>query len=81
MSNIAWQLQVDGREHPVKQVKHVLDPARPEFNPRAAKAMTGEHARVECYTCHASWNANFLWKSAWTFGLPSFSRSFETTCT
>ncbi len=52
--------KVDGRDHPVKQVKHVLDPARPEFNARAAKAMTGEHAHVECYTCHSSWNANFL---------------------
>lgn len=52
--------KVDGKEHPLVQVKHVLDPARPEFNARAAQAMTGAHARVECYTCHSSWNANFL---------------------
>lgn len=52
--------KVDGESHIVPQVAHVLDPKRAEFNPRAAEAMTGEHANVECYTCHAAWNSNFL---------------------
>jgi len=52
--------KVDGREHVVPQVVDVLDPAQPEYNPRAAQAMTSAHTGVECYTCHASWNANFL---------------------
>ena len=52
--------KVDGRVHKVVQVVHVLDKTRPEYNPRAAAAMTGEHARLECYTCHAGWNVNFL---------------------
>lgn len=52
--------KVDGREHAVKQLVHALDPKRPEYNANAAKAMTGEHARVACHTCHSSWNPNFL---------------------
>ena len=52
--------KVDGREHTVTQVVHVLDPERPEYNAAAAEAMTGAHADVECYTCHAGWNVNFL---------------------
>jgi Ca2+-binding EF-hand superfamily protein len=44
----------------VPQAVHVLDPARPEFNAEAVRAMTPAHAKVECYTCHAAWNANFL---------------------
>ncbi|MFO1008795.1 MAG: hypothetical protein U1F29_01885 [Planctomycetota bacterium] len=52
--------QVDGKEHVVKQLVHALDPKRPEFNATAAKAMTGEHAKVACHTCHSSWNPNFL---------------------
>jgi hypothetical protein len=52
--------KVTGRRHRVTQVKHVLDPARPEFNAAAAAAMTREHARLECYTCHNGWNVNFF---------------------
>jgi hypothetical protein len=52
--------KVDGREHDVKQVAFVVDPKRPEYNPRAAQSMTQQHANIECYTCHASWNPNFL---------------------
>ena len=52
--------KVTGKRHKVVQVAHVLDPERPEYNAQAAAAMTGEHADVECYTCHAGWNVNFL---------------------
>lgn len=58
--HVVLRSKVDGREHVVPQAVHVLDPARPEFNAEAARAMTSEHARVECYTCHAGWTANFL---------------------
>jgi hypothetical protein len=44
----------------VPQVVHVLDPAHPAYNAEAARAMTPEHAGIECYTCHAGWNVNFL---------------------
>ncbi len=52
--------KVDGVEHVVPQVVHVLDPERPEYNADAARAMTDVHGEVECYTCHAGWNVNFL---------------------
>ncbi len=52
--------KVDGKRHFVPQATHVLDPARPEYNPRAARAMTPDHERLECYTCHAGWNVNFF---------------------
>jgi Ca2+-binding EF-hand superfamily protein len=52
--------KVDGERHRVPQVVHVLDPERPEYNARAAEAMTPEHGRLQCYTCHAGWNVNFL---------------------
>lgn len=52
--------KVDGREHAVPQVVHVLDPDQPEFNADAARAMTADHADLECYACHAGWNVNFL---------------------
>ena len=52
--------KVDGKRHFVPQAAHVVDPARPEFNPRAARAMTREHARLECYSCHAGWNVDFF---------------------
>ena len=55
LEHLSW----DG-QHVVPQAVHVLDRARPEFNPGAARAMTPAHARVECYACHAGWNANFL---------------------
>ncbi len=52
--------KVDGAEHEVTQIVHVLDPRSADFNPTAAKAMTAEHAKLECYACHSSWNPNFL---------------------
>ena len=52
--------KVTGEEHVVKQATHVVDPSRPEYNPTAARAMTEKHANIECYTCHAAWNINFL---------------------
>jgi Ca2+-binding EF-hand superfamily protein len=57
---VVLKSKVTGRDHPVPQVVHVLEPGRPEFNPEAARAMNSAHANVECYTCHAGWNANFL---------------------
>lgn len=52
--------KVTGKRHPVVQVAHVVDPSQPEYNPRAAAAMTSEHARLECYACHAGWNVDFF---------------------
>jgi hypothetical protein len=52
--------KVDGKRHFVPQAAHVIDPARPEYDPLAARAMTPEHANLECYTCHAAWNPNFF---------------------
>lgn len=67
MSNLSWDGEhvrmlgkVDGAERVVPQLVHVLDPTRPEFNAEAALAMTPEHEGLECYACHAGWNANFL---------------------
>jgi LVIVD repeat len=52
--------KVDGRARRVKQAHDVVDPAHPDFNPRAAAAMTPEHAGLECYACHAGWSTNFF---------------------
>jgi Ca2+-binding EF-hand superfamily protein len=52
--------KVDGKKHRVVQAAHVVDPNRPEFNPRAAAAMTSAHGRLECYTCHSGWNVDFF---------------------
>ncbi len=52
--------KVTGKEHVVPQAVHVIDPDRPEYNEEAHRAMTGAHAKLECYTCHAGWNVNFL---------------------
>jgi hypothetical protein len=49
-----------GRSRPVKQVADILDPEHPNFNANAARAMTGEHAGLECYSCHAGWNTDFF---------------------
>lgn len=57
---IVLRSKVDGSDHVVPQAKHILDPTRPEYSSEAARAMTPAHAGVECYTCHAGWNANFL---------------------
>ncbi len=54
--------KVDGAERVVKQVKDIVDPASPEYNPLAAQYMTASHLKaqggVECYTCHSAWQNN-----------------------
>ncbi len=57
---VVLKSKVDGREHVVPQVVHVIDPQRPEYNERAARAMTGEHADLACHLCHSAWNPNFM---------------------
>jgi Ca2+-binding EF-hand superfamily protein len=52
--------KVTGARHPVTQVKHLVDPTHAKYKPAAARAMTGDHAKLECYACHAGWNPNFL---------------------
>jgi len=52
--------KVDGAQHVVPQVVHVLSPDHPAYNRHAAEAMTAPHASIECYACHSAWNANFL---------------------
>jgi hypothetical protein len=52
--------KVTGKRHRVAQSKHIVDPNHPDFNPRAAAAMTSEHGKLECYACHGSWNVNFF---------------------
>jgi hypothetical protein len=50
----------DGHARRVKQARDVIDPEHPDYNPRAAAAMTPEHGGLECYACHAGWNTNFF---------------------
>ncbi|MEO0478738.1 MAG: hypothetical protein AAF196_04600 [Planctomycetota bacterium] len=52
--------KVTGKRHRVKQVVHVIDKTHPDYNPRAREAMTSDHARMECYTCHNGWNVDFF---------------------
>ncbi|MCC7011254.1 MAG: hypothetical protein IT454_01720 [Planctomycetes bacterium] len=52
--------KVDGAQHDVPQLVHVLDPDRPEYNDRAAQAMTKQHESLECHLCHSAWNPNFM---------------------
>lgn len=52
--------KVDGRVHRITQVVDVLDPTHEDYEFEAARAMTSAHADVECYTCHAGWNVNFV---------------------
>jgi len=52
--------KVTGVEHRVKQAVDVVTPGTDDFNAEAARAMTTAHGNVECYTCHAGWNTNFL---------------------
>lgn len=59
-SEVVLTSKVDGKEHVVPQVVHVLDRKRPEYNERAAKAMTPDHGDLECYLCHSGWNPNFM---------------------
>lgn len=58
--NVILTSKVTGKEHSVAQVAHLIDPEHSDFNEAAQRAMTGAHADVECYTCHAGWNVNFL---------------------
>lgn len=58
---LIWlESKVDGKKHFIPQAAHVIDPSRPEYNPKASRAMTPQHERLECYTCHAGWNVNFF---------------------
>ncbi len=52
--------KVTGERHRVKQAKDVVTKGSPDFSERAAKAMTAQHARLECYTCHNGWNVDFF---------------------
>jgi LVIVD repeat-containing protein len=52
--------KIDGKRHFVPQAAHVVDPDRNEYNERAARAMTPQHARLACYACHSAWNVNFF---------------------
>ncbi len=52
--------KVTGKTHRVKQVVDVLDRDHRDHSPEATRAMTGDHAQLECYACHAGWNINFL---------------------
>ncbi len=58
--NIWLRSKVTGERHRIKQAVHVLDREHSDFNSKAADAMNGAHEGVECYTCHAGWNVNFL---------------------
>lgn len=52
--------KVDGVEHEVPQVARIVDPGSLAYKADAARAMTADHGKVECYTCHAGWNVNLL---------------------
>lgn len=52
--------KVTGAEHRIKQAVDVVTPGHPDYRAEAARAMTGAHGNVACYTCHAGWNVNFL---------------------
>ena len=52
--------KVTGKRHVVKQTAHVINPRHQDYNPKAAKAMTSDHGRLECYTCHGGWSPNFF---------------------
>lgn len=52
--------KVDGREHEVVQVKDVVKPGTKHYSEAGARAMTSQHAKLECYTCHNGWTTNFF---------------------
>ena len=52
--------RVTGERHRVKQARDIVRPGSPDYNPKAALAMTGDHANLECYACHSGWNPNFF---------------------
>jgi len=52
--------RIDGKQHRVKQSRDVVRPGAKDFNQAAALAMTGDHARLECYACHSGWSPDFF---------------------
>ncbi|MEM9801201.1 MAG: hypothetical protein AAGA20_12820 [Planctomycetota bacterium] len=58
--SIWMRSKVTGAEHRIKQAADVVNPDHEDHVPEAERAMTGAHANVACYTCHAGWNVNFL---------------------
>ncbi|MGK0483846.1 MAG: Ca2+-binding EF-hand superfamily protein, partial [Planctomycetota bacterium] len=52
--------KVTGEEHRIKQAVDVVTEGHKDYNAEAARAMTGAHGNIACYTCHAGWNVNFL---------------------
>ncbi len=52
--------RVTGARHRVKQVGDIVRPGAPDYNPRAALAMSPDHGRLECYACHNAWMPNFF---------------------
>jgi hypothetical protein len=69
LTNVSWDdgrmvltSKVTGARHTVTQVKDVVDPNHPSYNPLAALAMNANHLKepggLECYTCHSAWQNN-----------------------
>jgi hypothetical protein len=69
LTNLHWEdgqmvltAKLTGARHLVKQVRDIVDPNHPAYNPLAASSMTGNHLKasggLECYTCHSSWQSN-----------------------
>lgn len=52
--------KVDGKRRRIKQAKNVVTPGHADYNPRAVRAMTNDHQRLECYSCHSGWSINFF---------------------
>lgn len=52
--------RVDGKLRRVKQARDIVKPGSPDFNAAAANAMTVDHARLACHSCHSGWNPNFF---------------------
>jgi hypothetical protein len=54
--------KVSGPKHDVTQIRDLVDPSSPRFNPRAACAMNENHIKseggLECYACHTAWTPN-----------------------
>lgn len=59
--NVILRGKIDGIDRLVKQVRQVVDPDSPFYNPSGADAMNAAHLRpegeggLECYACHAPW--------------------------
>ena len=67
LPNLRWRddeliltSKVTGEEYVVPQASRVLERSELEFNAHAMDSMDEHHAELECYTCHAGWNVNFL---------------------